>query len=352
MRRCPAVPVFYSAERAGRLRLAALTRLVAPGQLVQHVHTGVASRGHFVGTVRHHVVVISGVSQAARGQGEPQPFTHLGVPNADLYRSLLRTFARAKERFIVHLRPEDVAADLRIDADEQLTQALEQLVAWGNLRADVDTSRVTSVEDFHRKRSLYQLSAAGQAAEQAIAFYEEAIGRRGQLQSVALADIADRLRSLQVLAADHDPDPAKVHLLLLSVAERFSSLADNAQAFMSALRRAIDFSDGDVDGFLAYKERLIDYINRFIADLANSGAQIAVSSASWKTLATSGCWNSPRAGRRPTRFPRARTPPDPWPGRKNRRSTPGGTDGAGWTTGSRRGTRGTRRRPGCCGRRP
>ena len=93
---------------------------------------------------------------------------------------------------------------------------------------------------------------------------------------MALADIADRLRSLQVLAADHDPDPAKVHLLLLSVAERFSSLADNAQAFMSALRRAIDFSDGDVDGFLAYKERLIDYINRFIADLANSGAQVAV----------------------------------------------------------------------------
>ena len=221
-------------------------------------------------------MVVSRAPQPARGQGEPQPFTHLSVPNADLYRSLLRTFARAKERFIVHLRPEDVAAELRVDADEQLTQALEQLVAWGNLRADVDTGRVTTVEDFHRKRSLYQLTGAGQAAEQAIAFYEEAIGRRGQLQSVALADIADRLRSLQVLAADHDPDPAKVHLLLLSVAERFSSLADNAQAFMSALRRAIDFSDGDVDGFLAYKERLIDYINRFIADLANSGAQIAV----------------------------------------------------------------------------
>jgi uncharacterized protein (TIGR02677 family) len=216
------------------------------------------------------------VPEAARGQGAPQPFTHLGVPNADLYRSLLGTFARAKERFIVHLRPEDVAAELRVEADEQLAQALEQLVLWGNLRADADTSRVTTVEDFHRKRSLYQLTAAGQAAEQAIAFYEEAIGRRGQLQSVALADIADQLRSLHVLAGDRDPDPAKVHLILLSVAERFSSLADNAQAFMSALRRAIDFSDGDVDGFLAYKERLIDYINRFIADLANSGAQIAV----------------------------------------------------------------------------
>jgi uncharacterized protein (TIGR02677 family) len=127
-----------------------------------------------------------------------------------------------------------------IATDEQLIEALERLVLWGNLHADVDTSRVTTVEDFHRKRCLYQLTAAGQAAEQAITFYEEAIGRRGQLQSVALADIADRLRSLRVLAADDDPDPAKVHLLLLSVAERFSSLADNAQAFMSALRRAID----------------------------------------------------------------------------------------------------------------
>jgi uncharacterized protein (TIGR02677 family) len=229
---------------------------------------------HRAGRVRQNVTVVS-VPQPGRGAGEPQPFTHLGVPNAGLYRSLLLTFARAKERFIVHLRPEDVAAELRIEADEQLTQALEQLVLWGNLRADADTSRVTTVEDFHRKRSLYQLTPAGQAAEQAIAFYEEAIGRRGALQSVALADIADQLRSLLVLAADPDPDPAKVHLLLLSVAERFSSLADNAQAFMSALRRAIDFSDGDVEGFLAYKERLIDYINRFIADLANSGAQIA-----------------------------------------------------------------------------
>jgi uncharacterized protein (TIGR02677 family) len=215
----------------------------------------------------------SDITSAGR---DPQPFTHLGVPNAQLYRDVLRVFSRAKERFIVHLRPEDVAAELRVDNDERLAEALEQLVIWGNLRADADTARVTSVEDFHRKRSLYQLTSAGQAAQQAIAFYEEAIGRRGQLQSVALADIAEQLQSLKLMAGQADPDPVKTHLLLLSVAERFSSLADNAQAFMSALRRAIDFSDGDVDGFLAYKERLIDYINRFISDLANSGAQIAV----------------------------------------------------------------------------
>jgi uncharacterized protein (TIGR02677 family) len=205
---------------------------------------------------------------------EPQPFAHLGAPNVSLYRDVMRTFARAKERFIVHLRPEDVAAELGRDSDE-LSQTLDQLVNWGNLRADPDTGRVTSVEDFHRKRFLYQLTHEGHAAEQAIAFYEEAIGRRGALQSVALADIAEQLRALAVLAAEPDPDPGKVHRGLESLAGRFTSLADNAQAFMASLRRAIDFSDGDVEGFIAYKEQLIDYINRFIADLANSGARIA-----------------------------------------------------------------------------
>lgn len=204
-----------------------------------------------------------------------QPFAHVSAPNAPLYRDVMRAFAQAKERFIVHLRPEDVAAELSHENDDQIVTALERLVGWGNLRADPDTSRATSPEDFHRKRFLYQLTKEGHAAEEAIAFYEQAIGRRGALQSVALEDIAEQLSALLVLADEAEPDPAKTHRLLLSLTERFTSLAENAQAFMSSLRRAIDFSDGDVEGFLAYKERLIEYINRFIADLANSGARIA-----------------------------------------------------------------------------
>jgi len=206
-----------------------------------------------------------------------QPFAHLSAPNAPMYRDVLTTFARARDRFIVHMRPEDVTADLgRPGETEEVVAALDKLVEWGNLRADPDTSRVTTVEDFHRARYLYQLTAAGQAAEQAIAVYEEAIGRRGSLQSVALADIAAQLRSLADMADQGtELDPAKVHLLLLGLAERFAGLADNAQAFMASLRRVIDFADGDMDAFIAYKQRLIDYINRFIADLANRGAEIA-----------------------------------------------------------------------------
>ena len=211
----------------------------------------------------------------------PQPFAYLSTPNAGLYGRILGVFAQARARFTVHLRPEDVLAELRRETDaapvaiETVAAALEQLMLWGNLHADADTGRVTTVEDFHRARYLYQLTRHGQAAVAAIAAYEQALGHRGQLQAVALEDIAEQLASLLVLAREADPDPAKAHLALLGLVDRFTSLADNAEAFMASLRRTIDFQDGDEEAFIAYKDRLIGYIERFIADLASRGAQIA-----------------------------------------------------------------------------
>lgn len=222
----------------------------------------------------------------------PQPFAYLGTPNAPLYAGILDVFALAKQRFTVHLRPEDVLSDWpgapgALDGDradavrpavEQLVQALDKLVEWGNLRSDADTGRVTTVEDFNRARRIYQLTRHGQAALAAIEHYEQALGQRGRLQTVALADIAEQLSALAVHAeAAEAPDQATVGLLLFALTERFVGLADNAEAFMSSLRRTVDFSDGDEDeeAFLAYKDRLIEYIDKFIADLANRGAQIA-----------------------------------------------------------------------------
>ncbi|GAA0532539.1 hypothetical protein GCM10011581_17160 [Saccharopolyspora subtropica] len=163
-----------------------------------------------------------------------RPFAHLSAPNAELYRRIMGSFVQAKRRFIVHLRPEDVHESIGGDVPA-IVDALSRLVEWGNLRADPDTSRVTTVEDFHRARFLYQLTHAGEAAEQALASYDEALGRRGALQAVALTDIATQLRVLLEMAQQDDPDPAKMHLSLRSLVDRFTDLADNAQAFMSSL---------------------------------------------------------------------------------------------------------------------
>ncbi|MFD7706103.1 TIGR02677 family protein [Streptomyces sp. NPDC059786] len=208
------------------------------------------------------------------------PFAHLTAPNAALYRQVMRTFLVAKERFAVHLRPEDVYAALDATsrpADvEAVAKALDSLVGWGNLRADPDHARVTAVEDFYRRRFIYQLTRAGEAAEVALGTYDEVLGRRGELQAVALHDIVTQLRALLVIAAEDEPDPAKAYVALSVLTARFTDLADNARAFMGSLQRTIDLHDIEVEVFLAYKDRLIQYLERFIQDLITLGGRIAL----------------------------------------------------------------------------
>lgn len=209
---------------------------------------------------------------------EPSPFAHVVADKADLYRAVMGAFVQAKQRFLVHLRPDDVHEAVRAagrPADlTEVTAALHSLTDWGNLRADPDTARVTTVEDFNRARYLYQLTPEGEAAEAALAAYDAVLGRRGELQAVALDDIRTSLRALAELAAG-EPDPARVHALLRDLSGVFEGLAANAQAFMAGLQRTIDLTDGDVEAFLAYKDRLIGYIERFIGDLVTASADIA-----------------------------------------------------------------------------
>jgi uncharacterized protein (TIGR02677 family) len=213
-------------------------------------------------------------------QPPAKPFAHLDAPNAELYRRVMSVFVMAKRRFLVHLRPEDLAASLEeqdgAPADLAAVEAaLKQLEQWRNLRADPDTSRVTTVDDFYRPRYLYQLTPEGEAAELALAAYDKALGNRGELQSVALEDIRVRLRSLCQQAEAPNPDPAVVHSLLRELFTLLDGLAANASAFMSSLQRTIDLQDVDEDAFIAYKDRLIGYLERFIGDLVVKSAEIS-----------------------------------------------------------------------------
>ena len=214
-------------------------------------------------------------------------FSHLNAQNNAAYRQVLGAFLTAKERFQVHLRPNDVLSQLRRNAaagataaDDPLTidavtAALDSLADWGNLLATPDTGRVVHVEDFYRKRHLFQLSQAGEAAEQALERFEETLGRRGALQTVALEDIAATLHQFVNLIAADALDLGLLHQTLAALTMRFTELADNASAFMASLQRTIDLTDTNEEAFVAYKSRLVDYLERFIQDLTVRGPQIA-----------------------------------------------------------------------------
>jgi len=188
-------------------------------------------------------------------------------------------FAAAKRQFRLHLRPDEVLFGLHSDSQrpdlETVQHALAQLCEWGNLHPQPDTSRVSSLEDFYRARFLYRLSAEGEAVEAAMATFAEALARRAELQSVALEDILSRLHALRALSSIQPLDAAKVHEALRDLIGVWSSLADNAQAFIQGIARSIELQRADADTLMAYKRRLIDYLERFIGDLVLRSSAIA-----------------------------------------------------------------------------
>src|SRR6266545_3604617 len=212
--------------------------------------------------------------------GRLRAFAYLNADKAALYRAVMRVFVEAKTRFTLHLRPDEVTAALAaaeladpVDAPG-VESALAQLRDWGNLEAHPDTADVATVEEFYRPRYLFQLTPQGEAAERALAVYEEALQQRGELQSVALSDIRSLLGELAALAEMPVPDEAKVHRTLRTLRDRFDELTTRAQAFMRSLQRTIDLQGADVPKFLAYKEMLIGYLERFIGELVVATAEI------------------------------------------------------------------------------
>lgn len=88
--------------------------------------------------------------------------SYLTVGNAWRYRAILRYFYDQHERLRHYLFPEEVLEHLRRSpyfhdyTEEQLQQDLAQLVEWKNLVPRQDTGRVTSIEEFKKKRFRYQ----------------------------------------------------------------------------------------------------------------------------------------------------------------------------------------------------
>ncbi|HEU4375651.1 MAG TPA: TIGR02677 family protein [Telluria sp.] len=204
-------------------------------------------------------------------------FRHVSADKAHLYRQIMDTFAAAKRQFRLQLRPDEVRLEAAWEGVhppvEEIQLALSQLAAWGNLESQPDTARVASIEDFYRARFLYRLSLGGEAVESALATFALSIARRSELQTVALEDILTQLGALRALAAAPVIDPAKVHGVLRDLVRVFEGLADNAQAFMAGVARTIELQQADPNAVMEFKQRLIDYLQRFVGDLVGrSGA--------------------------------------------------------------------------------
>jgi len=202
-------------------------------------------------------------------------FRHVSADKAAFYRCIMEVFAAAKRQYRLQLRPDEVLAEARWPdrppCIEEVNAALAQLSAWGNLESQPDMARVSNLSDFYRARYLYRLSQGGEAVETAMSAFVQTMRRRAELQTVALEDITSRLQALQALVGtglDSDTaDVAKIHETLRDLVRVFEGLAENAQAFMAGIARSIELQQADAGAVVAYKRRLIDYLERFMGDL-------------------------------------------------------------------------------------
>jgi uncharacterized protein (TIGR02677 family) len=204
-------------------------------------------------------------------------FAHLDAPNADAYRAVLAVFVEAKERFRLHLRPDEIAQGLSKDSDiapDALEPLLSYLVDHGNLIATADRAEVRTVDDFYRARFLYQLSRSGEAAEEALALFHARLEAPGELQTQALADIRTHLAALETLLATSPDDVARIHQTISLLFARFAGLAEQARAFIGSLQRSLDLQAAPVEDFLGYKEHLIGYLERFLTELAVASGDV------------------------------------------------------------------------------
>lgn len=212
-------------------------------------------------------------------------FRHLSAEKSAFYRCIMNVFAAAKRQYRLQLRPDEVLAEAAwpeaVPRIEEVNAALAQLAEWGNLESQPDTARVSSLGDFYRARFLYRLSHSGEAVESGLLVFFQTLQRRAELQTVALEDIASRLQALQQLLSQEDAnlndalDVAKAHQILRDLVAVFTDLAENAQAFMAGVARSLELQQAQAHTIVAYKRRLIDYLDRFLGDLVRRSDSIA-----------------------------------------------------------------------------
>lgn len=195
--------------------------------------------------------------------------------NAGLYTAVLSVLVAAKERYEVQVRTERIVADLEAGGHgvDGVAGALSQLQDWGNVTWTQDTAKVAKLEDFHRRRELWQLTAAGHAAHDAVLRVLGAAERSGSLQRTLIRDIRDTLDALAAAVDGGDADTT--YLRLRDLDGSLQDLAANARDFHATLADLRREHDADPERFLAYKSLLIEYLHDFLDHVMTNRTVIA-----------------------------------------------------------------------------
>jgi len=248
--------------------------------------------------------------------------TYLTVNNAWRYRAILRYCFLQHERLRHYLLLEEIWQHLKSIpqfsgyTEEMLQQDLDQLVAWRNLTPRQDTGRVSSIEEFKRRKYRYQLTPYSIEIERMVRGLENlGDGFGGSLERTLFDRLLEGLLRLTA-RTDGDPDSTsqgtlpgpgtsaagnksrgtkrskdpgltqspsykvfgwpgeELNQLWQDVYQDFRKLTENATDYLAHLQSEKVEEKMLTEAFLVYKEAITEYLRNFMASLQRTSFRI------------------------------------------------------------------------------
>ena len=195
---------------------------------------------------------------------------YLNVENTGRYRSIIRLFYLWREKFSYWMYQEEVFEELKEDpyfADytmEQCQADLSTLVTWGNLLTIQDTRKVTSIEEFKNKKFRYQLSEYAVEIERMVLHLENLFVEGSSLEPTLLERIRQAFLGIPELSGKSEE---QLYGWWDSLKNDFIRLNQNYQDYMGTLNSVKAEEMMQTTAFLAFKDRLVEYLRSFVKSL-------------------------------------------------------------------------------------
>ena len=203
--------------------------------------------------------------------------SYLSVPNAPVYRKIMRCFYREYEKMHFQIYKEDIFQLLKQDETftgytmEQLMTDLEALVKWKNLTPIQDPGRVYTIADYKNKQYRYTMSEYAVEIERLTVRLENLFLESGNLSTNFFVRLE---KSLQKAEEIKDSSLKEINEWWGLLQEDFKRLNQNYQDYLR------DFYSGKTEQlmksveFVVHKDKFIKYLNEFVQELQRHSKRI------------------------------------------------------------------------------
>lgn len=201
-----------------------------------------------------------------------------------LYLAILRAFDRARQGYQVQLNADEVAGQIEIDgfdaedrAPARLQGALDQLTEWKILHRTHDAGRVTSIAEYRRRNSVYQLTEIGFLAFNAVDSVIRAKPSDAELRRLAFPAVLADLGALA--AANTQGDANQVNVLLDRLHDVLSQLSERSARFYLMIGELAQAHEAKPELFVRHKDLLLSHLMDFLDELQRYRPRLAASVA-------------------------------------------------------------------------